>query len=332
MSRTRSGFIGVSLSITVAAVQGCIGTIGDSQPPPADQAPSTTGSMSTAGSPAAPSASSGSGGQTGVGGTGSAMSGAAGAGTGGAGGTAVGTGTSPPAANIWKPAPGLSWQWQLTGTIDTTVDAAMFDIDLFDAPASTVATLHASGRKVVCYTSAGSFEDWRPDAAQFPSAVKGNALDGWPGEAWLDIRQLDLLMPIIGARMDLCRSKGFDGIELDNVDGYSNDTGFPLTAADQLRYNRALADAAHARGLSVGLKNDLDQVTDLVSAFDWALDEECFQYSECNLLVPFVQAGKAVFNVEYSLPPATVCPEAKALDFSTLIKDLNLDAQRQACP
>jgi hypothetical protein len=132
--------------------------------------------------------------------------------------------------------------------------------------------------------------------------------------------------------MDLCRSKGFDGIELDNVDGYSNDTGFPLTAADQLRYNRALADAAHARGLSVGLKNDLDQVTDLVSAFDWALDEECFQYSECNLLVPFVQAGKAVFNVEYSLPPATVCPEAKALDFSTLIKDLNLDAQRQACP
>jgi hypothetical protein len=180
--------------------------------------------------------------------------------------------------------------------------------------------------------NAGSFEDWRPDAVRFPQEVKGNALAGWPGEAWLDVRRIDLLGPILDARMELCRSKGFDGIELDNVDGYSNDTGFPLTAADQLQYNRYLAVAAHTRGLSVGLKNDLDQVTALVSLFDWALNEQCFQFQECNLLTPFVQAGKAVFNVEYSLPPGAVCPKAKALDFSTLIKDVDLDARRQACP
>ena len=82
--------------------------------------------------------------------------------TGGAGGT------SPPAADVWKPGPGLSWQWQLTGTIDTSVDAAMFDIDLFDAPASTVSTLHARGRKVVCYTSAGSFEGCAPGCGPVP--------------------------------------------------------------------------------------------------------------------------------------------------------------------
>jgi hypothetical protein len=247
-------------------------------------------------------------------------------------GSTGGAGVSPPAATVWLPALRLSWQWQLTGPIDTSVDAAMFDVDLFDAPPSILSDLHARGRKVVCYISAGSFEDWRADAAQFPAAVKGKALAGWPGEAWLDIRRLDLLAPILGARLDLCRSKGFDGVELDNVDGYTNDTGFPLTAADQLRYNRALADAAHARGLSVGLKNDLDQVIDLVATFDWALDEECFQFSECGLLVPFVQAGKAVFNVEYSLPASTVCPKAQALDFSTLIKNPILDAHRQACP
>jgi hypothetical protein len=339
MAGTRSNLIGVSLSLTLAAAaQGCTGTIGDAQAP-TGLAPNPMGSVS--GSRTAPASSSGSGGGTSVGGasgsggtagrSGASGLGGARGGTGGvAGGAGAATGTS--TTTVWKPAPGLSWQWQLTGTIDTSVDAAMFDVDLFDVPALTVAALHALGRKVICYTSAGSFEDWRPDAAQFPAAVKGKALAGWPGEAWLDVRQIALLAPIFNARMDLCRSKGFDGIELDNVDGYTNDTGFPLSAADQLQYNRALADAAHARGLSVALKNDLAQVKDLVSTFDWALNEECFQFNECNLLAPFIQAGKAVFNVEYSLPASTVCPQAKALGFSTLIKNLNLDAQRQACP
>ncbi len=233
---------------------------------------------------------------------------------------------------VWLPPAVSSWQWQLTGTIDQTVAAQMFDVDLFDTPASTVASLHALGHKVVCYVSAGSFENWRPDAAQFPAAVKGNALDGWPGEQWLDVRQWTALRPVLEARMDLCRSKGFDGIELDNVDGYQNDTGFPLVATDQLTFNRALAASAHARGLSVGLKNDLDQVRDLVATFDWALNEECFTYDECDLLHPFVAAGKAVFNVEYTLTPDQFCPQARTLGFNSLAKHLSLDAYRVPCP
>ena len=102
----------------------------------------------------------------------------------------------------------------------------MFDVDLFDTPATTVASLHALGHKVVCYVSAGSYEDWRPDAAQFPAT--GESARPWTGglagEQWLDVRQWDALRPLIEARMDLCRNKGFDGIELDNVDGYQNDT------------------------------------------------------------------------------------------------------------
>jgi hypothetical protein len=154
---------------------------------------------------------------------------------------------------------------------------------------------------------------------------------GWPGESWVDIRQVEQLAPIMDARMDLCRAKGFDGIEWDNVDGYSNDTGFPLTAADQLRYNRLLASHAHARGLSVGLKNDLAQIPALVGVFDWALNEECFAENECDRLLPFIAAGKAVFNVEYDLPAELVCPRARRLQFSTLIKDRRLDAKRRAC-
>jgi len=128
-------------------------------------------------------------------------------------------------------------------------------------------------------------------------------------------------------------TRGCDGVEPDNVDAYANASGFPLTAADQLDFNRFLATEAHARGLSVGLKNDLGQVTALVADFDWALDEECFRYSECGTLQPFIDAGKAVFQVEYGdmALATTVCPQANALDFDTLIKNLDLDAWRIAC-
>lgn len=231
----------------------------------------------------------------------------------------------------WKPALNTSWQWQLTTPVDQSADAAMYDIDLFDNDASVVASLHAQGRKVICYVSVGTFEPWRPDASRFPEAVKGRSVDGFADEKWLDIRRLDVIGPIMEARMDLCRSKGFDGVEPDNVDAYANRSGFPLTGQDQLRYNIFIAGAAHARGLSVGLKNDLDQVRDLLAHFDWALNEQCFQYRECSALAPFVGAGKAVFQVEYKLEPSQFCAEANALNFNSLRKNLDLNAYRVPC-
>ncbi len=218
--------------------------------------------------------------------------------------------------SVWQPAPGTSWQWQLTGMLDLSFDVAMYDLDLFETSSAVVAMVHARGAKAVCYISAGTWEDWRPDAQKFSSAVKGRA-NGWAGEVWLDIRSPEL-RPIIEARMDLCKAKGFDGIEPDNVDGYSNTTGFPLTYADQLTYNRFLADAAHTRGLSVGLKNDVEQAADLVDWFDWALNEECFKYRECEQLSSFINAGRAVFHVEYRSRFCEVLPsdESSRVQFS----------------
>ena len=131
--------------------------------------------------------------------------------------------------------------------------------------------------------------------------------------------------------MDLCASKGFDGIEPDNVDGFLNDTGFPLTYEDQLRYNTLLASIAHERGLSIGLKNDMEQIPDLLPHFDWALNEQCFEYVECETLLPFLEAGKAVFNVEYELDPIEFCGMANALNFNSMRKNLDLDAWREPC-
>ena len=233
-------------------------------------------------------------------------------------------------SDIWRPTPGTSWQWQLTGTIDTSFNVQMYDIDLFDAPQTTIDTLHAAGRKVVCYFSAGSFEDWRPDADAFPAHVKGRS-NGWPGEKWLDIRALDALAPILQARLDLAAAKKCDGVEPDNIDGYTNNSGFPLTANDQLRFNIWLAQEAHDRGLSIGLKNDLDQVRELEPHFDWALNEQCYYYRECDRLSPFVAAGKAVFGVEYEGNPSDFCPRLNALNFDWLKKRLDLSSWRESC-
>lgn len=230
----------------------------------------------------------------------------------------------------WVPAPGTTWQWQLSGDLDTSVDAQMFDVDVDDTDAGDVADLHAKGAKVICYIDVGAAEDYRPDYKLFPPSVLGKN-DGWPGERWLDIRQRDVLRPIMQGRLDLCESKGFDGVEADVVDGYTEDTGFPLTAADQLAYNRMIASLAHERGLSIALKNDLDQVADLVGTFDFAIDEECVQYDECDKLLPFARAGKAVFHVEYDTPNAVFCPKTRPLGFSSMRKNRKLDAARWPC-
>jgi hypothetical protein len=232
------------------------------------------------------------------------------------------------AAGWWRPAAGLTWQVQFAGRLDTTVAAQVYDIDGADSTRAQVAALHKAGRRVVCYVNAGAYEDWRADAARFPAAVRGKALSGWPGERWLDVRRWDVLRPILAARLADCRAKGFDAVDPDNMDGYRNDSGFALSAADQLRFNRRVADLAHSMGLAVGLKNDLDQVTALQPYFDFAVNEQCAQYRECGRLAPFTANAKPVFHVEYG---AAHCPAAATLRFSSIRKRMALDAFRAPC-
>src|SRR5688572_24896867 len=58
----------------------------------------------------------------------------------------------------------------------------VYEIDLFDSDQFTIDALHAAAGYVICYFSAGSFEDWRTDVAQFPQDVIGRDYQGWPGE------------------------------------------------------------------------------------------------------------------------------------------------------
>ena len=88
----------------------------------------------------------------------------------------------------YRPTPRTSWELQFAEALNTTYNVTMYDLDLFDTDAVTVTALKTLGHKVICYMSAGSYEDWRPDAADFPPSVLGRDYPGWPGERFIDIR------------------------------------------------------------------------------------------------------------------------------------------------
>jgi hypothetical protein len=256
---------------------------------------------------------------------------------GGAGGSSTSTTTRVDGnVKVWQPPVGTTWQWQLAGLpVDTSLKVDAYDIDLFTTSDAELATLRADGRSVICYFSAGSWEEFRPDAAELPAAVKGDPLDPpFADELWLDIRSAEV-RKLMQRRLDLAARRGCDAVEPDNVDGYANDTGFTLAAANQLDYNRFIAVEAHKRELSVGLKNDVGQAADLEPYFDWAINEECFTYDECaQYRDNFLGANKAVFHAEYVDPHrlAEVCAVTEPLGLSTLIKNIELDAFQLPCP
>jgi endo-alpha-1,4-polygalactosaminidase (GH114 family) len=230
----------------------------------------------------------------------------------------------------WQPAPSTAaWQWQLQGKLDLAVTASVYDIDGFETPTATVQALHRQGRKAICYLDVGSWENFRPDAGRFPKSVLGNRYEGFPNERWLDISRFHSFAAALKARIAICARKGFDAVEPDNVTGWEpeNKTGFQITRADQLRFNRWVARQVHSRGMAVALKNDGRQVKQLIGQYDFAIVEQCFQYDECGYYRPFVEQGKAVFEAEYELEPAQFCPAAIELGFSSIRKSYDLFAQ-----
>lgn len=249
-----------------------------------------------------------------------------------------GDGPVPVTGDWFRPGLEATWQWQLSGEINASYDVDIYDIDLFEASDEAIATLKAEGRRVICYYSAGSSEDWRPDFDEFGDADMGEPLDGWEGERWLDVRSANV-MAINLARLDLASQRGCDGVEPDNVDGADNETGFALTHDDQLAFNRAIADAAHERNLAIALKNDGAQTDELVAYMDFVVNEECFQYGECEDWAIFVEASKPVFNAEYPGDEAAaealaddLCARSEAMGFHTLMLPLDLDdAWRVSC-
>lgn len=246
------------------------------------------------------------------------------------------TATAVTSGDWYRPAVDVNAQVQLQGTPNISYAVELYVLDLFDTDSAVIDALHADGRKMICYFSAGTFENWRDDAGRFTAADKGRRLGNWPGERWLDIRSQNV-RAIMADRLDLAVQRGCDGVDPDNVDGYSNRTGLPLTYQDQIDYNTWLAEQAHQRGLAISLKNDLGQIDDLVAHFDFAINESCHEWEECELLMPFIEAGKPVVHINYlyaddPIGRAELCLYTQGLGFRTLTLPQMLDGSfRHSC-
>jgi hypothetical protein len=225
------------------------------------------------------------------------------------------------AAGWWGPPKALTWYWQLTGT--PRIEPVMAtDVDGFDTSQATVAQFHAAGQRMICYIDVGTAENWRPDYSQFPAADLGSE-NGWPGERWLNVGD-PAIRPILAARFQMCAQKGFDAVEPDNMDGYENDTGFTITAAEQLAFNEWVANEVHSLGMAVFQKNDPDQAAQLEPYFDGVIDEQCNQYSECGSFAGYLAAGKPVLNAEYS-GGTSFCAADQAAGIMGALYSINLD-------
>lgn len=255
----------------------------------------------------------------------------------------------PGATSIVRPKADATWYIQLDGALDLNQPADVYDVDGYTTSAATVEALHAKGKQVVCYIDLGSIENYRPDYQDFAPSALSNKNPEWPDEQWLDILRLDVVGPtgktarqLLQARIDMCANKGFDAIDPDMIEVYaaSNVNFTPaerkITSTDQLTFNRWIASEAHARGLAAGLKGDIDQAAALAPDFDFAVNEECHHYDECDQLSAFVKAGKSVLNIEYAGTETkfltTTCPKAQREGFFSVKKKLSLNAWTLNCP
>ncbi|WVO13617.1 hypothetical protein L204_101238 [Cryptococcus depauperatus] len=242
--------------------------------------------------------------------------------------------------SVWKPQVGTPWQIVLNKAAATESpvrilpDVKVYDLDLFDNDASAFAKMKEDGIRVICYFSAGSYEDWRSDKKEFLDSDLGAPLDGWPGEKWLKTSSSNVRR-IMSSRIQLAATKGCDAIDADNIDGYNHDTRLGLIQDDAVDFVRFLAGEALSHNMSFGLKNAIEIAPKVLDVTAFAVNEQCVEYGECKKLSVFVDANKAVLHIEYPKKPGDAhsiensCPSQDAgVDFhalSTVLKRMSLD-------
>eukprot|EP00198_Chlamydomonas_reinhardtii_P001885 XP_001691221.1 predicted protein [Chlamydomonas reinhardtii] len=270
--------------------------------------------------------------------------------------------------------------WQLSGDnfrplLRSRPQVVDVDVDNVEQLLQQAAEVGVSRQdfKLICYFSAGTYE---PARAAADLSQRQSMDPPFGEELWLsvdlDSTQQLLLEKVMIPRMQYAAARGCDGVELDNVDAYDNvpPASFKsvtpaqrpargVTPQAQLAFNAALLDAAHGLGLSAGLKNALDllgrsfadgrRVSD---AYDWFLNERCWEFNECDAYGDNIGWPASVMAVEYCdsvrrfgaagsqgvLRPDCVCPLANAFvgaagnaTLSHLIKTVDLQALGLDC-
>ena len=190
----------------------------------------------------------------------------------------------------------MRWDWQIGRVTPLQRKRAravdIYDIDGFLTTRAEIRQIHDRWQastlahpKAVCYLDL-AWEDYRPDASPgvwFPPAAVGKVYFGFPQERWVDLRQLDRLKPMLDERISMCARKGFDAVELDDIDSFDppSTTGFHLTVGDAQNFLAWALNEVHARGMTALWKNAPGLAWWGVRYADGAVVEECYIYDEC---------------------------------------------------
>ncbi len=242
--------------------------------------------------------------------------------------------TPPPGSGApWAPGAGLEFQVQARGEIDPDLAVDLLIVPLFFTDAETLAPLKARGVRIVCTLHAGVWSSAWPDADAWQPAMLGRGVWGEATQRWVDIRQTSV-RDLVAARLDVAVALGCDAIDAYRLDAYLENTGLPITRGDQLVFDRWLAQAAHQRGLGIGLRGAVDLIPELMDHYDFALTDGCLERADCQLVLPFIDRGKPVYHWEFTTASdggIDICAAAREFGFTTIVKHRELDAWQFAC-
>jgi hypothetical protein len=224
------------------------------------------------------------------------------------------------------------WLARLDGAVDVAQDADFFYLDAEQQEADTLATLRAQGRHYLCYLSAGSYEDFRDDAAEFPVSAIGNPLADFPRERWVDVRD-PTVRRLMAARIERLAQLGCDGVPPSSLAVHAADTGFELTRDDALDYARWVAERIHGAGMSAGLSGPAELTSELWPSFDFGLAVGCVASTACAELEVLRRAGKPVLYVEIgdARSAPALCTAAKSLGFDAIVTDAGFSGSCVVC-
>jgi len=223
-----------------------------------------------------------------------------------------------------------SFVYSINGAVGDKYPVNTVFVDLFDSSTTRISNLKKQNKTVICYFSAGSAENWRPDYSKYPKAALGKAMSGWAGEKWVDYRNAGV-MKILENRINLAKSKGCNGVDPDNVDGHLNATGFPLTDRTQRDFLESMSSSAKVAGLLIGLKNSAETAADLERVTDFVVVEECEKYKECSKYNAFSVNKKPIYQIEYRSKSSTLCANAAKRGASLIFANSALTSF-QFCP
>jgi len=242
--------------------------------------------------------------------------------------------TPPPGAGTpWTPPAGLDFQVQGSGEVDPDLEAEMLVVPLYYTDSDALAPLRERGVRIVCSVHAGVWSSQWPDADAWQPSMLGHGVWGEATQRWVDIRQ-SAVRDLVAARLDTAVALGCDAIDAYRLDAYMENTGLPITRGDQLVFDRWLAQAAHERGLGIGLHGAVDLIPELMDSYDFALTDGCLERADCQLLLPFIDRGKPVYHWEYTTATdggIDICAAAREFGFTTIVKHRELDPWRYAC-